>query len=55
MAKKRTKLDKSQRNVERLARRDAACRERSAINEERPEPLKAEAESLGAKRKTTAA
>jgi hypothetical protein len=46
MAKKRTKADKLQRNVERLAKRDAACRERSAMNEERPEP---------AKRKATAA
>jgi len=32
MAKKRTKADKLQRNVERLARRDAACREKSATN-----------------------
>ena len=54
MAKKRTKADKLQRNVERLAKRDAACRERTEMNEERPEPLKAKAESLGAKRKTTA-
>jgi hypothetical protein len=46
MAKKRTKADKLQRNVERLAKRDAACRERTATNEERPEP---------AKRKATAA
>lgn len=43
MAQKRTKFDKLQRNVERLARRDAACRERSAINEERPEPPKRKA------------
>jgi hypothetical protein len=43
MAKKRTKFDKLQRNVERLARRDAACRERSAINEERPESAKRKA------------
>ena len=42
-AKKRTKFDKLQRNVERLARRDAACRERSAINEDRPEPAKRKA------------
>jgi hypothetical protein len=55
MAQKRTKFDKLQRNVERLAKRDAACRERSAINRERPEPLKAPVESLGTKRKTTAA
>jgi hypothetical protein len=34
MAKKRTKADKLQRNVERLAKRDAACREKSAINDE---------------------
>jgi hypothetical protein len=32
MAKKRTKADKLQRNVERLATRDVACREKSAIN-----------------------
>lgn len=32
MAKKRTKADKLQRNVERLATRDDACREKSAIN-----------------------
>jgi hypothetical protein len=37
MAEKRTKFDKLQRNVERLAKRDDACRERSEINEERPE------------------
>jgi len=55
MAKKRTKADKLQRNVERLAKRDAACRERSSMSEERPEPLKAAVESIGAKRKTTAA
>ena len=54
MAKKRTKLDKLQRNVERLARRDDACRERSAIKDQRSEPLKGEAEILGTKRKATA-
>jgi hypothetical protein len=37
MAKKRTKTDKLQRNVERLATRDAAHRE-SAINDKRSEP-----------------
>ncbi len=53
MAEKRTKFDKLQRNVERLAMRDAACRERS--DEERPEPLKAESENLGTKTRTAAA
>jgi hypothetical protein len=37
MAKKRTKADKLQRNVERLATRDAARRE-SQINDKRSEP-----------------
>ncbi len=32
MAKKRTKADKLQRNVERLAKRDVACREKSATD-----------------------
>ncbi len=38
MAKKRTKADKLQRNVERLATRDAAVRERSEITDKRSEP-----------------
>jgi len=38
MAKKRTKADKLQRNVERLARRDAAYREKSAITDQHSEP-----------------
>jgi hypothetical protein len=54
MAEKRTKFDKLQRNVERLATRDAAYRERSAINEERTEPLKAESENLGPQQKAAA-
>jgi hypothetical protein len=37
MAKKRTKADKLQRNVERLATRDEARRE-SQINDKRSEP-----------------
>jgi hypothetical protein len=37
MAEKRTKADKLQRNVERLATRDAAHRE-SEINDKRSEP-----------------
>ena len=37
MAKKRSKADKVQRNVERLATRDAARRE-SAFNDKRSEP-----------------
>jgi len=53
MAKKRTKADKLQRNVERLARRDEACRQKSA--NQRSEPLQAEAEIPSTKRKTTAA
>jgi hypothetical protein len=38
MAKKRTKTDKLQRNVERLATRDTAVREKSEISDKRPEP-----------------
>ncbi len=38
MSEKRTKFDKLQRNVERLAKRDEAFREKSASDEERPEP-----------------
>ena len=38
MAQKRTKFDRLQRNVERLARRDAACREKSEITDQHPEP-----------------
>ena len=38
MAKKRTKADKLQRNVERLATRDDARRE-SQINDKRSEPI----------------
>lgn len=40
MAKKRTKADTLQRNVERLATRDEACREKSAITEQRSEPTR---------------
>jgi len=63
MAKKRTKSDKLQRNVERLATRDAARRE-SQINDKRSEPTgktpapterEAEAEIPGNQRKGTAA
>jgi hypothetical protein len=39
MAKKRTKTDKLQRNVERLATRDEALRE-SEINDKRSEPTR---------------
>jgi len=53
MAKKRTKTDKLQRNVERLARRDVACREKSEIDKQRSEPLQPEAD-VGTKRKATA-
>ena len=38
MAKKRTKADRLQHNVERLARRDEAWRERSAISDQRSGP-----------------
>jgi hypothetical protein len=38
MAKKRTKADKLQRNVERLATRDDAVREKSEITDRRSEP-----------------
>jgi hypothetical protein len=37
MSEKRTKADRLQRNVERLAKRDEACREKSAINDQRSE------------------
>jgi len=40
MSEKRTKADKLQRNVERFARRDAACRERSEIADQRSEPAR---------------
>ena len=62
MAKKRTKADKLQRNVERLATRDDARRE-SQINDKRSEPTskspdlterEAEAEILGTQRKAAA-
>jgi hypothetical protein len=62
MAKKRTKADKLQRNVERLARRDEARRE-ARINDKRFEPTgttsgpaerEAETEILGTKQKATA-
>jgi len=42
MAEKRTKADKLQRNVERLARRDDACRERSEIADQSSKPVKAD-------------
>ena len=63
MAKKRTKAEKLQRNVERLATRDEARRE-SQINDKRSEPARttsdltereAEAEILGTQRKAPAA
>ncbi len=38
MSEKRTKADKLQRNVERLANRDEAFREKFTINEQRSEP-----------------
>ncbi len=38
MAKKRTKADRLQRNVERLAARDEAWRERSETSDQRSEP-----------------
>jgi len=62
MAKKRTKADKLQRNVERLATRDEARRE-SQINDKRSEPTskipdpterEAETEILGTQRKAAA-
>jgi len=62
MAKKRTKADKLQRNVERLATRDDARRE-SQINDKRsestgktpgPTEREAEAEILGTQRKAAA-
>ena len=62
MAKKRTKADKLQRNVERLATRDAARRE-SQINDKRSEPTgetpgpterEAETEILDTQRKAAA-
>ena len=62
MAKKRTKADKLQRNVERLATRDAARRE-SQINDKRSEPTgeipgpterEAETEIPGTQRKAAA-
>ena len=62
MSKKRTKADKLQRNVERLATRDDARRE-SQINDKRSEPTgktpgpterEAEAEILGTKQKAAA-
>ncbi len=40
MAKKRTKSDRLERNIERLATRDEACREKFAINEQRSEPTR---------------
>lgn len=62
MAKKRTKADKLQRNVERLEKRDDVGRE-SEINDRRSEPTgktpertgrEAETESLGTQRKGAA-
>jgi hypothetical protein len=62
MAKKRTKTDKLQRNVERLATRDAARRE-SQLNDQRleqsgktpgPTEREGEAEILGTRRKASA-
>jgi len=62
MAKKRTKADKLQRNVERLATRDDARRE-SQINDKRSEQTgktpdlterEAEVEILGTKQKAAA-
>lgn len=62
MAKKRTKGDKLQRNVERLATRDEARRE-SQIDDQRSEPTgktpapterEAETEILGPPRKSAA-
>jgi hypothetical protein len=62
MAKKRTKADKLQRNVERLATRDEARRE-AQLSYQRSEPARktpgpgeraAEAEILGTKQKAAA-
>jgi len=52
MSEKRTKADKLQRNVERLARRDAACRERFEIADQSSKPVKAD---ILLQRKATAA
>ena len=63
MAKKRTKADKLQRDVEQLEKRDEA-RRKSQINEKHSQPpgktpgpteREAEAEILGTQRKATAA
>jgi hypothetical protein len=53
MAEKLTKADKLQRNVERLARRDDACRERFEIADQSSKPV--EADILGTKQQATAA
>ena len=52
MAEKRTKFDKLQRNVERLATRDDACRERFEITDQSSKPVEAD---ILLKREATAA